>query len=200
MTNFDNDVDNAFQSNMKTYPHVDMYAVGYQVGRIFLRSLKGEVLIHIEIINGRLTMGSTAAYPTLSRSFARLQVNPVMAWGNRPILAQTLKMGTDDEPMKEIMKMAREMENDKESKILAATFFGGFPMADFKFAGVSSICIADGDQHAAQAAVDRILDKVSPTTLTQKIEVLTTNRCTLHNRLGKRGKTLYTSTNLWSKQ
>eukprot|EP01102_Stenamoeba_stenopodia_P007827 TRINITY_DN2212_c0_g1_i2.p1 TRINITY_DN2212_c0_g1~~TRINITY_DN2212_c0_g1_i2.p1 ORF type:complete len:536 (-),score=118.42 TRINITY_DN2212_c0_g1_i2:1275-2690(-) len=112
----------------KTYPHVDMYAVGYQVGKIFLRSLTGEV-------------------------------KPVMAWGNRPILAQTLKMGTDDEPMKEIMRIATEMENDKDSKILAATFFGGFPMADFKFAGISAICIADGDQEAAQAAVDKLLNQ-----------------------------------------
>ena len=55
----------------KTYPHVDMYAVGEQVGRILLRAMTGEI-------------------------------RPVMGWARRPLLAQTLRMGTDDEPMKSL--------------------------------------------------------------------------------------------------
>jgi microcystin degradation protein MlrC len=109
----------------KTYPHVDMHAVGRQVGEILLRSLKGEA-------------------------------RPVMAWGNRPLLAQTLRMGHDDEPMKGLIAMARAEE---DAGVLAATVFGGFPLADIKEAGLSAVVIADGDAAAAEAAAGRLLDR-----------------------------------------
>jgi microcystin degradation protein MlrC len=65
----------------------------------------------------------------------RGEVTPVMAWGNRPLLAQTLRMGHEDEPMGSLLAMARESEGDG---ILAATVFGGFPLADFRDAGLSA--------------------------------------------------------------
>ncbi len=109
----------------KTYPHVDMYEVGKQVGRILLDGMAG-------------------------------RARPVMAWGNRPILAQTLRMGTDDEPMKTLIAMAKAAET--RDGILAATVFGGFPLADIEPAGLSAIVIADGDPAKAQAVVDELLD------------------------------------------
>jgi microcystin degradation protein MlrC len=108
----------------KTYPHVDMHAVGEQVGRILLRALKREI-------------------------------RPVMGWARRPLLAQTLRMGTDDEPMRTLIAMAREEER---RGLLAATVFGGFPLADFADAGMSAICIADGDAAAARQAAERLMD------------------------------------------
>ncbi|MCC7274125.1 MAG: M81 family metallopeptidase [Alphaproteobacteria bacterium] len=84
------------------------------------------------------------------------EVAPVMEWGNRPILAQTLRMGTDDEPMRALIALARDIE--AEPGILAATVFGGFPMADIPEAGISAIVVADGDRAAARRAVDRLLD------------------------------------------
>jgi microcystin degradation protein MlrC len=108
----------------KTYPHVDMYEMGEQVGRILLRALKGE-----------------------SR--------PVMGWARRPLLAQTLRMGTDDEPMRTLIEKARAEER---RGLLAATVFGGFPLADMADAGMSAICIADGDAAAARAAAERLMD------------------------------------------
>ena len=84
------------------------------------------------------------------------KAKPVMAWGNRPILAQTLRMGTDDEPMKGLVEAARAAERDP---ILAATVFGGFPLADMPDAGLSAIVVADGDAAAAAAARDRLLDQ-----------------------------------------
>jgi len=108
----------------KTYPHVDMYEVGEQVGRILLRSLTGEI-------------------------------RPAMGWDRRPLLAQTLRMGTDDEPMKTLIRMARAEE---ARGMLAATVFGGFPLADFADAGMSAICVANGDAAAAQAAAKRLMD------------------------------------------
>ncbi len=108
----------------KTYPHVDMYAVGEQIGRVLLAALAGEV-------------------------------EPVMAWGRLPLLAQTLRMGTADEPMKGLQARTRELE---EGKVLAATLFGGFPLADIPEAGVSALVVSDGDLDAAEAARDRLLE------------------------------------------
>ena len=83
------------------------------------------------------------------------EVSPVMVWGNRPILAQTLCMGTADVPMSGLQDMTRKLEREG---IPAATFFGGFPMADIRDAGVSAVVVGDGDESQARSACDRLLD------------------------------------------
>ncbi|MCG6857823.1 MAG: M81 family metallopeptidase, partial [Salaquimonas sp.] len=84
------------------------------------------------------------------------EVNPVMVWGQRPILAQTLRMGHDDEPMKTMIAMARQAE---AGGLLAASVFGGFPLADFHDAGLSIVTVADGDRAAAQGACEKMLHR-----------------------------------------
>lgn len=108
----------------KTYPHIDMYDAGAQVGRILLDAIRGE-----------------------SR--------PVMAWGQVPLLAQTLCMGTDDAPMGPLQAQARAEEAEG---VLAATLFGGFPLADIPDAGVSAVVVAEGEAARAEAACGRLLD------------------------------------------
>ena len=83
--------------------------------------------------------------------------NPVMAWGHPPLLSQTLTQGTDDEPMKSLIAMAREAE--AKPGILAATVFGGFPMADMPDAGTSSVLVTDGNAELAKKTRDAILDE-----------------------------------------
>ena len=83
------------------------------------------------------------------------EVRPVMAWGNRPLLAQTLCMGSDDEPMRTLVAMTREAE---ARGVLAATVFGGFPLADIPEAGVSAVVVADGDATLARQTTERLLD------------------------------------------
>jgi microcystin degradation protein MlrC len=83
------------------------------------------------------------------------ETRPVMAWGNRPILAQTLRMGTGDSPMKELVEAAREAE---KRECLAATVFGGFPIADIPEAGVSSVVVTDGAPDTARTVCERLLD------------------------------------------
>ena len=107
----------------KTYPHVDMYEVGRQVGRIVLDAMAGKV-------------------------------RPQMAWGNVPLLSQTLKQGTDDEPMRTLIGMCRGIEAEGA---LAATVFGGFPMADMPDAGTSAIVVTDGNATLARNFCDRLL-------------------------------------------
>ncbi|MFP6746418.1 MAG: M81 family metallopeptidase [Alphaproteobacteria bacterium] len=82
------------------------------------------------------------------------EADPVMAWGRVPVLSQTLRQGTDDEPFKSLIRMTREAEASGE--VMAATVFGGFALADIQDVGISCIAIADGDQAAAQAVVDRL--------------------------------------------
>ncbi len=82
------------------------------------------------------------------------EVDPVMAWGNRPLLAQTLRMGHEDEPMGGLLEMARQAES---GGLLAMTVFGGFPLADVEQAGLSAIAISDGNHPAARSAVEDIL-------------------------------------------
>ncbi len=83
------------------------------------------------------------------------EARPVMAWGQRPILAQTLRMGHADKPMGPMIEMAREEE---ASGLLAVSAFGGFPLADFHDAGLSVVAVADDDKAAAEAACERLLD------------------------------------------
>ncbi len=108
----------------KTYPHVDMYEVGNQIGQALLDSLDGKV-------------------------------DPVMSWGNVPLLSQTLCQGTDDEPMATLIRMCKEAE--KEPGVLAATAFGGFALADMPDSGNSVIIVTDGDKAKADEVRDRIL-------------------------------------------
>lgn len=82
------------------------------------------------------------------------RADPVMAWGQAPILAQTLRMGTADEPMRGLQEATRDEE---AGGLLAATVLGGFPQVDVPHAGLSVITVADGDMAAAEAARDRLL-------------------------------------------
>jgi microcystin degradation protein MlrC len=82
------------------------------------------------------------------------KVDPVMVWAQAPVLAQTLRMGTADEPMKSLQQMARDAE---AGGVLAATFFGGFPLADIPDAGVSAVVVCDRDRKRAETLRDELL-------------------------------------------
>jgi microcystin degradation protein MlrC len=84
----------------------------------------------------------------------RGEADPVMAWGRVPVLSQTLRQGTDDEPFKSLIRMTREAEASGE--VMAATVFGGFALADIQDAGISCITIADRDRAAAESVVERL--------------------------------------------
>ncbi|MCW5624631.1 MAG: M81 family metallopeptidase [Burkholderiales bacterium] len=83
------------------------------------------------------------------------KVKPVMAWGNRPLLAQTLKQNTGESPNREFVGAARAEER---GGLLAASAFGGFQQADIHDAGISVVTVADGDVNHAQHSCERILD------------------------------------------
>lgn len=82
------------------------------------------------------------------------EVKPVMAWGQRPILAQTLRMGHGDKPMGPMIEAARAQE---AGGLLAASVFGGFPLADFADAGLSVVTVSDGNKAEAQGVAEKLL-------------------------------------------
>jgi microcystin degradation protein MlrC len=84
----------------------------------------------------------------------RGELKPVMTWGRSPILAQTLRMGHDDHPMGPMLELAR---GEEANGLLAASVFGGFPLADIRHAGLSVVTLADGDRAEAEAACERLL-------------------------------------------
>ncbi len=97
-------------------------------------------------------VGTTVGKILLAK--VRGEVDPVMAWGRVPVLSQTLRQGTDDEPFKSLIRLTREAEASGE--VMAATVFGGFALADIQDAGISCITVADGNQAAAESVVERL--------------------------------------------
>ncbi|HEX5130567.1 MAG TPA: M81 family metallopeptidase [Usitatibacter sp.] len=87
--------------------------------------------------------------------FMKGEIDPVMAWGNRPLLAHTLRQNTSEGGMRDFVDAARAAEAEG---LLATTAFGGFQQADIHDAGISVVVVADRDRAAAQRACDAILD------------------------------------------
>ncbi len=85
----------------------------------------------------------------------RGEVAPVMAWGNAPMLPHTLCMDTNEEPMRSLIATVKAIEGRRD--VLAASLFGGFPLADTPEAGLSCIVVGDRNRRAAEEARDEIL-------------------------------------------
>jgi len=71
------------------------------------------------------------------------------------MLPHTLRMGTHEPPMKDLVDMARAAEREGA---LAATLFGGFPLADIHDAGLSAVVFTDRDWERAREVCRRLLD------------------------------------------
>ena len=80
-----------------------------------------------------------------SALFASLagQVQPTMAWRRTQVLSQTLRQGTDDEPMRSLIAACKQAE--RTPGVIATTVFGGFALADIPDAGASVIVVTDND-------------------------------------------------------
>lgn len=83
------------------------------------------------------------------------EIRPVMAWGNAPMLPHTIRMDTNHEPMRSLIDMARKVESRND--ILAASLFGGFPLADTPCAGLSCIIVANDNRSAAEHIKNELL-------------------------------------------
>ena len=125
-------------------------------------NMSDRIVSNTTVINGYKSYPHTDMYATgmqIGRVLMRAlkgEIEPLMAWGSLPLLAQTLRMGTADEPMKTMQQMCRDAE--REPGVLAASVFGGFPMADIAIAGLSVVVVTDGAREKAESVVGRLLD------------------------------------------
>jgi microcystin degradation protein MlrC len=125
-------------------------------------NMSEKIVRNATMINGYKVYPHTDMYEVgmqIGRAMLRTlkgELDPVMVWGNVPLLAQTLRMGTADEPMKTMQEMCRAAERDPA--IIAASVFGGFPMADIPDAGLSAIVVANRDRAKAEQTCDKLLD------------------------------------------
>jgi len=93
---------------------------------------------------GRLTLRALAG-----------EVDPVMVWGNVPMLPHVMRQGTDDFPNQALQARSREMETEGA---LSVSLFTGFPHADITNAGLSVVVVTDGDRELAERYRDELLD------------------------------------------
>ncbi|MFO1303390.1 MAG: M81 family metallopeptidase [Burkholderiales bacterium] len=85
-------------------------------------------------------------------------IEPVMAWGWKPLLASIMRHAPEDGPSGDIVHFAKRMEAD--GTVLAATLFPSFPHADTPFTGVSAVVVGDarhGGRAHAQAVCTHML-------------------------------------------
>jgi microcystin degradation protein MlrC len=83
------------------------------------------------------------------------EVDPVMSWGNLPMLPHVMRQGTDDLPNKALQQRARQMESQGA---LMVSLFTGFPHADISNAGLSVLVVTDHDQVLADQCRDELLN------------------------------------------
>ncbi|MBM4206248.1 MAG: M81 family metallopeptidase [Gammaproteobacteria bacterium] len=79
---------------------------------------------------------------------------PVMSWGNAPMLPHVMRQGTDDDPNRSLQARVMDMER---SEALAASVFVGFPHADIHDAGLSAVVITNAAPDMAMQLRNELL-------------------------------------------
>jgi microcystin degradation protein MlrC len=124
-------------------------------------NLYPEIADNVTVLAGYQTYPHIDSYDTGMRAgkaaIAAIKgnVQPTLAWGQKPMLPHVMRQGTDDFPNNELQEMTKRMEREGA---LTATLFVGFPHADISQAGLSAVVVTDGDQAQAEAWRDELLD------------------------------------------
>lgn len=84
------------------------------------------------------------------------EIRPTLSLTAPPLAVNILKQGTDDEPMAEILRVAREHERNQG--VLAVFVCEGFPYADVPEMGMSVVAITDGDEDLARDTARAVAD------------------------------------------
>ena len=82
---------------------------------------------------------------------------PQSVWARPPVIWPPTGTGTNDEPMKTLEDMARQIETD-EPDIVAVNVMGGFSFADTPDTGVSFAATTFGDPEIARARLGELVD------------------------------------------
>ena len=88
-------------------------------------------------------------------------VRPVVVWRNVPMLTHMNRQTPSRQPMKDLMD--RAIAAEAAGDVLNASIFGGFPLSDIPFVGLTIAVVADASRdtamRAAQALVDELADE-----------------------------------------
>ena len=107
---------------------------------------------HVDMYEAGMLAGSI-----LVRALDR-EIEPVMAWGRKPLLASIMRHAPEDGPSGDILAYARREE--RAGRVLAATLLPSFPHADTPHTGLSAVVVGDarrGGREAAREVCDRML-------------------------------------------
>jgi microcystin degradation protein MlrC len=125
-------------------------------------NLYDAMIEHATVVAGYRTYPHIDTYETAHRAgeillaAMRGRVNPVMAWGNVPMLPHVMRQGSDDHPNHELQARCAAMATEGA---LAASLFTGFPHADITNAGLSAVVATDGDRALAERLRDELLNE-----------------------------------------
>lgn len=113
----------------------------------FHANFSEELIRHATVIAGYCTYPHVDVYETgerVARSvLAKLngEAAPSLIWKRLPMLTHMLKQTPLQQPMKDIMD--RAMKAEALGEIMNASIFGGFPLSDIPYAGLSIVIVAD---------------------------------------------------------
>lgn len=79
---------------------------------------------------------------------------PLVGWRQLPILSATLTSNTSASAMQRAVAAAFAAE--QQAGVLAVSIFAGFPLSDFRDAGMSVVVVADGDAALADQVAEKI--------------------------------------------
>jgi microcystin degradation protein MlrC len=127
----------------------------------FHTNLSAAMIDNATVITGYRTYPHIDMYETGFRAGRTLlkalkgEAQPVTVWRSLPMLTHMLRQTPSGQPMKNIMDLAIAAETD--GRVLNASVFGGFPLADIPHVGLSAIVVGDGDAAPAEALLDELL-------------------------------------------
>ena len=127
----------------------------------FHTNLTAAMVDNATVIAGYCTYPHVDIYETGWRAGTTLlramkgEVEPVMTWRALPMITHMLRQTPADQPMKDIMDLALRAEAD--GRVLNASIFGGFPLADIPHVSLSSIVVSDGAAAGGDALLDELL-------------------------------------------
>lgn len=117
-------------------------------------NVTADMVAHANIICGYHTYPHIDMEETATRAGNLLldmlegRCQPVMAWGNAPMLPHVMRQGTDDEPNRSLQARATAM-GESTGEALDSSVFVGFPHADIRDAGLSAVVITHADPDGA---------------------------------------------------
>ena len=128
----------------------------------FHANFSAELIENATVITGYCTYPHVDVYETGERggrtleAMLKQEADPVILWRRLPMLTHMLRQTPLQQPMKDIMDKA--MAAEAEGRVLNASVFGGFPLADIAHVGLSVVLVVDRNKREDGV---RLLDELS---------------------------------------